>query len=332
MNWLEEISEYQREQAESFKKSIPARVFFNHFEAANTFIEHDASNNDLKRIPYYNGLTIRNIEFDIERCKRLFWNCWSTENAFHLTIPDSEFYKFALHWHFPQAYYSIYLCMSAFHETQGIAIDNHEKSIKLFGNSVKDGHYPKAISYYASGGYNDFIYNGLTKVSNKEFNSVSKINNVEDAEMQIASFLKSTRKQNAENKRERGLKEFSKNKDFQNKDGEIVKRFTKKHWNLIYNKIPETTLLNLIYRLRIKANYHDIETFINADLDFKKFHESIGKVISYLNFVHEAYFCKAVGISEYEKIIDSFGGHVFDDKAKKRFEIIKNISKNKPSL
>jgi hypothetical protein len=280
-------------------------------------------------MPFYNTLKIRNIEFDIERCKKLFWNCWSTENAFHLAISDTEFYKFALHWHFPQAYYSIYLCMTAFHETQGIANDNHEKSIKLFGNSVKDGHYPKAISYYATGGYKDITFKGLSTISNKDFNSLSKINNIEDAEMQIASFLKSTRTQNAENKRDRGLKEFSKNKDFQKKDGELVKRFTKKHWDLIYNKIPETTLLNLIYRLRIKANYHDIETFINADLDFKKFHDCIGKVIYYLNFVHEAYFSKAVGIAEYEKIIESFGGHVFEDKAKKRFHIIKNISKQK---
>lgn len=325
MKWLDEIIEFRKKQNEIFQKSIPAKVFFNHFEAANTFIKQDDSKIDLRKIQFYNTLRLRNKEFDIDRCKRLFWNSWSTENAFHLTIPDLEFYKFALHWHFPQAYYSIYLCMTAFHETQGIANDNHEKSIKLFGNSIKDGHYPKAISYYATGGYNDLTYYGLSKTSNKEFNSISKINNIEDAEMQIASFLKSTRKQNAENKRERGLKEFSKNKDFQNKDGELVKRFTKKHWDLIYNKIPETTLLNLIYRLRIKANYHDIETFINADLDFKKFHESIGKVISYLNFVHEAYFCKAVGIEEYEKIIKSFGGHVFDNLALKRFEIIKKI-------
>jgi hypothetical protein len=332
MNWLDQILEYHMQNKESFKKSIPATVFFNHFDAAITFIQHDDLNTDLRKIPFYNTLTIKNKEFDIERCKKLFWNCWSTENAFHSAISDTEFYKFALHWHFPQAYYSIYLCMTAFHETQGIAIDNHEKSIKLFGNSVKDGHYPKAISYYVTGGYNDFTFKGLSRISDKEFNSVSKINNIEDAEMQIASFLKSTRKQNAENKRNRGEKEFSKNKDFQNKDGELVKRFTKKHWNIIYNKIPETTLLNLIYRLRIKANYHDIETFINADLDFKKFHETIGKVISYLNFVHEAYFCKAVGIVEYEKIIESFDGHIFEDKAKKRFELIKKLSKIEPSI
>jgi hypothetical protein len=323
MDWFEKIIESQKQQKESFKKSIPATVFYNHFDAAVTFIDEDESNTDLRKIQFYNNLKVRNSEFDIERCKKMFWNSWSTENAFHLGISDPEFYKFALHWHFPQAYYSIYLSMTAFHETQGIANDNHEKSIKLFGNSVKVGHYPKAISYYANGGYNDFSFHGLSTSRSKDFNSLSKINNLEDAEKQIASFLKSTREQNAENKRKRGAKDFSKNKDFHNKNGELVKRFTKKHWDIIYSKIPETTLLNLIYRLRIKANYHDIETFINADLDFKAFHEKIGKVISYLNFVHESYFSKAVGIEVYEEVLKSFSGHVFDDKAKKRFEVIK---------
>ncbi|MFM7019081.1 hypothetical protein [Flavobacterium sp.] len=325
MKWLDEIIEFQKKQNEIFQKSIPANVFYNHFDAVTTFIDHDLAKIDLRKISYYNSLIVRNTEFDIERCKRLFWNSWSTENAFHLSIPDSEFYKFALHWHFPQAYYSIYLCMTAFHETQGIANDNHEKSIKLFGNSVKDGHYPKAISYYATGGYNDFSFTGISNIDHKDFNVLTKIVSLKDAEMQIASFLKSTRIQNAENKKNRGLKEFSKNKNFQNIDGELVKRFTKKHWDMIYAKIPETTLLNLIYRLRIKANYLDIETFINADLDFEKFHGKIGKVVSYLNFVHEAYFCNCVGVKEYEKILESFRGHVFKNLALKRFEIIKKI-------
>lgn len=325
MNWRDELIEYQKKQDEIFQKSIPATVFYNHFDAVTTFIENDPAKIDLRQISYYNRLIVRNSEFNIEKCKRLFCNSWSTENAFHLSIPYPEFYKFALHWHFPQAYYSIYLCMTAFHETQGIANDNHEKSIKLFGNSVRDGHYPKAISYYAKGGYNDFSFIGVSGYNQKEFNVLSKISSIEDAEMQISSFLKSTRIQNAENKKNRASKEFSKDKNFQNKNGDLVKRFTKKHWDIIYSKIPETTLLNLIYRLRIKANYLDIETFINANLDFEKFHEKMGKVISYLNFVHEAYFCKAVGIQEYEKILNSFGGHVFNNLAIKRFELIKKI-------
>ncbi len=314
------------QKKERFKKSIPATVFYNHFDAASTFIKNDTNNTNLKKIAYYNNLKLRNSDFDIVKCKKLLWNSWSTEIAFHLSIAEPEFYKFALHWHFPQAYYSIYLSMTAFHETQGNANDNHEKSIKSFGNQVKNGHYPKAISYYATGGYNEFKFFGLSRMNKKDFSSISKINSIADAETQIASFLNSTRIQNAENKRKRGQIEFSKNPVFQNKKGQLIKRFTKKHWDLIYNKIPITTLLNLIYRLRIKANYHDIETFMNADLDFRKFHLKIGNIMNYMNFIHEAYFCKVVGIKKYEQIVKSFAENTTENRAQKRLELIKTIS------
>lgn len=325
MRGFDEILKVQKEQNEKFNKSVPAMVFFNHFDAATIFIENYSTSKELGKLDFYNNLSIRNDTFNIDRSKKLFWNSWSTENAFHLGIGDSEFYKFALHWHFPQAYYAIYLSMMAFHETQRIVSENHEKSINLFGHSVKHGHYPKAISYYANGAYKDFSYHGLNCHDNKDFNSASRINNLKEAEMQITSFLKSTREQNAENKRNRAIRDHSKSKAFQNKEGKLIKRFTKKHWDLIYNQMPETTLLNFIYRLRIKANYQDIETFIDADLDFKVFHEKIGIVVSYINFVHEAYFSKAVGIESYEKIFNSFNGHVFDDKAKRRLDIIRQL-------
>ena len=76
----------------------------------------------------------------------------------------------------------------------------------------------------------------------------------------------------------------------------------------------------MLYRLRIKANYRDIESFINADIDFKSFHSSLGELIYYLNFIHEGYIAKAIGIEKYEKILNNFPSHLSDDTAKERFE------------
>jgi hypothetical protein len=322
---FEELMERSRKDQENFKKSIPAKVFFNHFDAASLKISNNEEKYFLKNKAFYNTLKIKNKQFDIDKCKKLLWNCWSTENAFSIAIPDDSFYKFALHWHFPQVYYSIYLAMTAFHETQGVANENHEKTIKIFGNSIKNNHYPDCISYYSKGLYKEFNYHGIEHPDSTGFSALAGVKSSEDIELQIKSFLKSTRVQNAENKRKRGEKEFSKRAEFQNKEGELVKSFQKKHWNLIYSTIPETTILNLLYRLRIKANYHDIETFINADLDFKLFHQKLGEILSYLNFIHEAYFCKAVGKELYEDVLEGFGGHIFEDKALARYEIIKSI-------
>lgn len=320
---------YSFSSAKIEDKAIPSKVFFNHFNAINLHLTEDNSKFQLKKIDYYNKLKIINPKFNLEECRKLIWNSWSTEYAFNLAsnTDNLDFYKFALHWHFPQAYYSIYLAMTAFHETQGIANDNHEKSIKIFGNSIKDGHYPNAISFYCKGLYNDFNYQGLNLFNGfpKDFNPLTKIYSHRDSQIQIANFLKSTREKNAENKKIRGEVSHAKDPRFQNNKGELTKRFTKKHWDIIYSSIPETTILNIMYRLRIKANYHDIETFINADIDFKNFHKFLGNIVYYLNFIHESYLHKCIGNENYIKILNGFKGHISHDRALKRYE--KYISK-----
>ncbi len=317
------LSKKSKEMSEKEKKAIPSKVFFNHFNGIDFLIDCDADRFSLRKIDFYNNIKIRNDNFELENCKKLLWNAWSTEYAFILTSQSDnvEYFRFAMHWHFPQVYYSVYLAMTAFHETQGVANENHEKSIKLFGNSLKDGHYPNALQYYTAGKYNELEYFGFDSFVDfpKDYTPLSKVQNKKDAELHLANFLKSTRIQNAENKRKRAEKEHSKNVFFQNKKGELVKKFTKKHWDRVYATIPETTILNILYRLRIKANYLDIETFINADINFKLFHQYLGNIVHYANFIHEAYIHKAIGDDAYRKIIFDFKGHVLETRALSRY-------------
>ncbi|WP_405201440.1 hypothetical protein [Dokdonia sp. LLG6352-1] len=314
----ERILKMRAEQA----KSIPSKVFFNHFFSIVYCINCNDDRFKLKKIQYYNDIKIKNTEFDIEQVRKLLWNSWSTEYAYRIgeKINNNDYYKFSLHWNFPQAYYSVYLSMTAFHETQGTANEQHEKSIKLFGNSVKDGHYPSAISFYTAGLKDEFEYKGLPNFKGfpRDNSVLSKIDCLEDAELQLATFLKTTRKKNAEDKRKRFEKQ--KDKRFKNAKGEFRKSFKKEHWDMIYTTIPTTSVFNLLYRLRIKANYRDIESFVNADIDFKSFHTSLGELIYYLNFLHEAYIVKAIGIEEYTKILNAFPNHLNKETAIKRFE------------
>ncbi len=308
---------------EQAKKAIPSKVFFNHFSAIAMHINQSKNRFDLKSNDYFNRLKLKNRTLDLNLVKKLLWNSWSTEYAFKMTgeVDNDDYYKFALHWNFPQAYYTVYLGMTAFHETQNIASDQHEKSIKIFGNSVKDKHYPLPISFSCSGLHEEFEYKRLIKFNGipDNFNGLSSINCIEDAQNQIASFLKSTRKKNAEVKREK--LENAKDPRFFNNSGKFRKTFNKSHWDLIYTTIPETTILNMLYRLRIKANYHDIESFINADINFNRFHQYLSDIVSYLNFVHESYICKVIGKVEYEKVLNGFPKHLNESTANKRYEL-----------
>lgn len=315
------LIEILREQRDKERKAIPSKVFFNHFFAINYHIISDSNKYKLKTIPFYNALKLRNENFNLDTIRKLLWNSWSTEFAFNLgnQVNSDDYYKFALHWNFPQAYYSVYLTMTAFHETQGIANEQHEKSIKLFGNSVKDNHYPVALGFHATGLYEAFQFKGLStfKKFPKDCSGLSRIDSLDEAQTQITMFLKSTRIKNAEHKREK-LAE-AKDKKFLNNKGEFRKKFSKEHWDIVYQTIPVTTLLNLMYRLRIKANYHDVETFINADIDFKTFHLCLGNIINYLNFIHEAYIVKAMGSALYEDILFKFPNHLNKETAVKRY-------------
>jgi len=315
------LAEILIERREMAKKAIPSKVFFNHFFAVNYNIQSDVDKYKLKKIPYFNSLKLQNPKFKSETVRKLLWNSWSTEYAYNLgtQVNNDDYYKFALHWNFPQAYYSVYLAMTAFHETQGIANDQHEKSIKLFGNSIKDNHYPNAISFHSSGLYEDFKYKNLETFKRfpKDYSGLTRIESLDEAQTQIASFLKSTRVKNAEHKREK-LAE-AKDKKFLNGKGEFRKKFSKEHWDMIYQTIPVTTILNLMYRLRIKANYHDVETFIHADIDFRTFHECLGGIIDYLNFVHESYIVKVIGNKEYEQILLKFPNHLNKTTSVRRY-------------
>ena len=309
------------EMEEKRRKAIPSQVFYNHFFSIFFHVNNQNERFDLKKVPYFNNLKQRNENLCLDTIRKLLWNSWSTEYAFSMTstVNNDDYYKFALHWNFPQAYYSIYLSMTAFHETQGIANDQHEKSIKIFGNSIKDGHYPQAISFYCKGLHEDFEYKGIDNFQGfpNDYSGLSRVGCIDDAHLHIASFLKSTRKKNADSKRDK-CKE-KKDKRFLNAKGDFRLKFSKEHWDKIYETIPETTILNIIYRLRIKANYHDIETFINADIDFKIFHKCLSSIINYLNYIHEAYIFKVIGKIEYEKILYSFPSHLNEDLAKKRY-------------
>jgi len=304
-------------------KTIPSRVFFNHFYAINFRISSDENRYNLNNLEFFINLNHQNPNegIDYNKIRRILWNSWSTEYALKTTqlTNNEDYYRFSLHWSFPQAYYSTYLSMSAFHHTQNKANNIHEKSIKIFGNDIKNGIYPHAINFYASGLYKSFEYNNLPNFNNfpDSWSGLTNINNLEEAERQIALFLKTTRKLNAQDKKE---KYQSKNhKSFRNKLNKPLKRYRETHWNLIYNHLHYTSIMNLLYRLRIKANYHDIDSFLNADINFRQFHELLTGIINYLNFVHEAFIAKKIGSENYHEIINDFPEHMFDENAETRF-------------
>jgi hypothetical protein len=311
----------------AFNKTVKATVFYNHFKAIRQHIESFKDRNDLRLVNFYNDLRRTSDNAESGKSFNYLLNSWSTEKTllFPIHVDASEYLRYSLQWSFPQAYYSVYLNMAAFRETRGSQSNNHQSGIRAFGTSINHGHYPEAISFRAVGLYKNFRFHGLSEFPGhfKGFNSSEEVSNLSDAQTQIASFLNSTRKGGAKE----NLEKLKKRNDegFQSENGEFLKRLSKKHWDKIYKTIPATSLMNLLYRLRIIANYHNVEAFVNADLDFKAFHENLIFIVDYLNFVHEAYFVKVVGNSRYKKLIGGIPKDLISDTAIRRYELIKKI-------
>jgi hypothetical protein len=101
----------------------------------------------------------------------------------------------ALHWTFPQAYYTVFAGLQAFLYTLGIHTNNASVIQREVGRLVVRNAYPKAIGFYAAGPYNDFsihrlplaAYKAGLQIAGKEI----------DAQAQIGQFLRTTRKQKA---------------------------------------------------------------------------------------------------------------------------------------
>lgn len=304
------------EADKNWKDSIAAAVFLNHFFAMALHIHNSEDKYDLKNIKYFHQIQ-RSQTCDFDRVKKVLWNSWSTEYALRVTgIQDvNDFYRYSIHWNFPQAYYSVYLNMHAFYIAKGIQDRSHDQLLKAFSKHIVSNQYPKCISFYRTGSLSREETINLN--SSEQKNSLKGIHSKGNAEAQISIFLKSTRQRLAEDKKQKWQ---TSSRPILNKSGTPLKSFKQEHWDKVYESLHDTTILDLLYRLRIKSNYEDIQTFINADIDFKKLHKSICYIVEYINFVHEAYLAKCIGYKKFSELVNEFPCHFKTNIIKDRFE------------
>lgn len=312
--------------SENEKKKIPLRVFECHLSAINTQIKKDKDFFNLKTLDYFNKGISKKNDYDDKKLRKLLFNGWSTEFALRTasTNNDLDFKKFSLHWCFPQAYYSVFLTTTAYYLTKNITLGhNHTALLKEFAQQIKRGWYPTSMSFSCSGSYDDYTYTKICSYKSKNSLSYSKYDE-STSDMQVAQFLKSTRDKLIENRKKE--KQSQKNAVL-NKNQKAKKSYNKQDWKEISNNQWDTTILDLLYRLRIKSNYEEINTFIEADYDVSNIIEQLKQVVYNMNFVNECFISKAIGFEKYKRIVDSFPSNTKDNQIQKR--LIELIQKHK---
>ncbi|MGB3616626.1 MAG: hypothetical protein WBA12_00780, partial [Catalinimonas sp.] len=92
--------------------------------------------------------------------------------------------------------------------------------------------------------------------------------------------------------------------------GGVLKRFDYDHWDRLTWRIGYTTVFDLMERLQISGDHHEIARFAEADIDYALFHKSLVEVVGHLNFVHEAWVARTLGAERYQAELDVLPPHL----------------------
>ncbi|MBC7921249.1 MAG: hypothetical protein H7Z75_09185 [Ferruginibacter sp.] len=300
-----------------WQKSIPAQVFLNYFFAMGYHLQWSEGSYAMQNLTHFLNHNPSLSEADTAQIRKQLHNCWSTEYALRSTaeLGDEHYLRNALHWTFPQAYYSIFAGLRAFLYTHGVRSNNSELVRREVGRLVVKGFYPTAIGFYAAGHYNDFRVHRLPLSAYKP--SLNLAGKELEAQSQIGQFLRTTRKIRAKAVRQR-IQDDPNTALRSVRTGEILQKFDTSHWQQLTWRFGYTTFFDLLGRLKISANHREIERFVEADINFKLFHESLLHIVSYLNFVHECFVAKAVGLEVYQQWVEELPVHLRNGFVKER--------------
>ncbi|KAA5546655.1 hypothetical protein [Adhaeribacter rhizoryzae] len=302
------FAQEQIKPEETWRKSIPAQVFLNYFFAINYHIQH-TDDNSLENLTFFREHHANLDEKDLEAVGKILLTSWSTEYALRATaeLGSEDYLRHALHWTFPQAYYTIFAGLQAFLYTLNIKTNSAELISREVGRLVVRNAYPRAVGYYAAGPYPDFTMHRLPLAGYKPTLQIPEKGI--DAQAQIGQFLRTTRKLRAQTIRNQ-VQNNSQTALRSPKTGKVLEKWNTQHWSQITWRMGYTTLFDLLSRLRISSSHKEIDRFVEADIDFKLFHESLLDIVSYLNGIHESYVAQAIGLEKYQRIVEELPVHL----------------------
>jgi len=243
---------------------------------------------------------------DFEKIKSLLINCWHTELNFILpTKIETGLTKYSFHWAPVQIYYSLYLALRCLFESNGMSIKNtHEPTLRSISSWICDRDiFPYPLNCNCCGLSelkNICLNNFQCDLTNEEINQISALAmpDEDNLEKYFAKFLKTTREKWFISKKERsGLK---------TKTGKKLKRFTIEHKKKVDEKMHNTTIFDCLYRLRIKSNYEDAETYILSQMsssDADELYDSLKIILNCSLFCIENLIKGYLGEEEFNKII-----------------------------
>jgi len=295
-----------------------AEMTHRQFAAISQKLKNSEIENEIINLDYFNQRIKKAKNIKLEEVEKWLINCWNTESVLNQnkTIIVDTGESFAMQWAFPQAYYSVYGSLLAHYKALGYTQESHTAVIKHFSLLVEQKKIPECISFYCTGSKRNLTYVNISKpgkINSIEFDP----ENIDTIENQICQFLKATREIN--------LIDKSKDLKFKNKNGQSRKNLNSEMWQNVSLSIGHTTIIDLLYRKRIKANYQDIDTFSCTHFKGIEVLSNLMTIVGKINLINECFISKAIGIKDFHEILKKHLRNVNNEIIKNRFETIKHI-------
>ena len=232
---------------------------------------------------YREGLKIRDVRrIDIDYVKTQLINSWNTERLLCMTkdqfsLPGNGF---VAQWAFPQAYYATFNSTLASFECSGFNVRSHTQVRKKVSELASRSVLPKGLNVYVDGGLKKCQVVGMD-VDLTNYSSVQlDLTSLDNIKAHLATFLKSTRKQHLEEKKN-DVKIMTKDKKKRKQN------YNESDWEKVSQSLGKTSWLCLFYRKRIKSNYRDIDTFLSPDFSTNKVLNGLVEFVCVYNLANE---------------------------------------------
>ena len=290
------------------------RTYLNYLLSVSNFID-DVKDDPAKLVKtVIEADGFRNIQGgrceDIDKIGLLLRNAWFTEIQMDISGQYEEFVSYSNHWIPVQLYYTAYLTLRAYYLSRGQSIPKeHASNLKAIAQDINNRPdlFPQPWKAICIGNPDDStaeIINLPPDVSIKIISSLSSSSKVQFWDS-YGMFLKTTRL--------RQIETLCTDWKSRNKKKRIN---PKEKQRFITNLVP-TTLFHALYRLRLRSNYADADSFLLASQGTSEaidFHRALQKIGWSTSLILELLIARYIGKRPFAQLVDKF--RKYDDKGR----------------
>ena len=285
------------------------------YRLVNSDIENEIINN-----PYYLRIN-RSANYSNVEVAQWLKNSWNTERVLfqNQDIVANTNQAFCMQWAFPQAYYAVFGNIIAMFKAIGYTETSHTAVLKKYALIMQENKLPESIGICCNGIDKHFDYHNIALPENVDGHMDLDLSDSDTIDHHICQFLRATRRNR--------LKEKAPKMNFKTKAGKKRKNLSRDNWEQVSNSIGPTSIVDFLYRKRIKGNYQDIETYNCPYFDGQSVLSDLITIVDRLNLTNETYLSKAIGFKNYKDIAENHIDKVQNEQLEQRIRTIEQLEK-----